>query len=216
MISQNLKKRIFTSIFLISILVLIFSINFLFVYSLIVLGVLSLLEFLDITKKIIKKKITLYFLNLIFSIYLSLFCIAFLFFYSNFHLKIIIFLILICCIASDIGGYVFGNLFKGPKLTKISPNKTITGAFGSIIFSFIFISGTVYFVINKFSHEFIWISILTSLACQLGDLFFSYLKRKAKIKNTGNYLPGHGGILDRVDGILFGIPVGLITLIILH
>ena len=61
-----------------------------------------------------------------------------------------------------------------------------------------------------------WISILTSLACQLGDLFFSYLKRKAKIKNTGNYLPGHGGILDRVDGILFGIPVGLITLIILH
>ena len=126
------------------------------------------------------------------------------------------FIILLGCIGSDLGGYIVGKTLKGPKLTKISPNKTITGAFGSIIFSFIFISGAVYFVINKFSHEFIWIGILTSLACQLGDLFFSYLKRKAKIKNTGNYLPGHGGILDRVDGILFGIPVGLITLIILH
>ena len=125
--------------------------------------------------------------------------------------KIILFIILLGCIGSDLGGYIVGKTLKGPKLTKISPNKTITGAFGSIIFSFIFISGTVYFVINKFSHEFIWISILTSLACQLGDLFFSYLKRKAKIKNTGNYLPGHGGILDRIDGILIGLPIGFLS-----
>jgi len=212
MISQNLKKRIFTSIFLISILVLIFSINFLFVYSLIVLGVLSLLEFLDITKKIIKKKITLYFLNLIFSIYLSLFCIAFLFFYSNFHLKIIIFLILICCIASDIGGYVFGNLFKGPKLTKISPNKTITGAIGSLFLSCLILLFLFKILSLNLNFNILVIGIATSVGSQVGDLFFSYLKRKAKLKDTGSLLPGHGGILDRLDSILLGVPVGILTL----
>ena len=212
MISQNLKKRIFTSIFLISILVLIFSINFLFVYSLIVLGVLSLLEFLDITKKIIKKKITLYFLNLIFSIYLSLFCIFFLFFYSNFHLKIIIFLILICCIASDIGGYVFGNLFKGPKLTKISPNKTITGAIGSLFLSCLILLFLFKILSLNLNFNILVIGIATSVGSQVGDLFFSYLKRKAKLKDTGSLLPGHGGILDRLDSILLGVPVGILTL----
>tara|TARA_B100002019_G_C21061597_1_gene494360 strand:- start:360 stop:728 length:369 start_codon:yes stop_codon:yes gene_type:complete len=119
------------------------------------------------------------------------------------------------CIASDIGGYVVGKNVKGPKLTRISPKKTISGALGSIIFTIITISILVNYVFDKFNFQVLIISIITSLACQIGDLFFSYLKRKAKIKDFSNYLPGHGGILDRIDGIYFGIPAGIITFIFL-
>ena len=214
--SINLKERLITSVFLIFIFCTIFIYNSFLILSFLIIGILSLIEFFGIMNKFTVNNFKKFLFNIIFIIYLSIFCVTFVLLSTFPQLKIILFIILLGCIGSDLGGYIVGKTLKGPKLTKISPNKTITGAFGSMIFSFIFISGTVYFVINKFSHEFIWISIFTSLACQLGDLFFSYLKRKAKIKNTGNYLPGHGGILDRVDGILFGIPVGLITLIILH
>tara|TARA_A100001015_G_scaffold264571_1_gene312324 strand:- start:3451 stop:4098 length:648 start_codon:yes stop_codon:yes gene_type:complete len=214
--SINLKERLITSIFLIFIFCAIFIYKSFLIFSFLIIGILSLIEFFGIMNKFTGNNFKKFLFNIIFIIYLSIFCVTFVLLSTFPQLKIILFIILLGCIGSDLGGYIVGKTLKGPKLTKISPNKTITGAFGSMIFSFIFISGTVYFVINKFSHEFIWISILTSLASQLGDLFFSYLKRKAKIKNTGNYLPGHGGILDRVDGILFGIPVGLITLIILH
>jgi len=214
--SINLKERLITSVFLIFIFCTIFIYNSFLILSFLIIGILSLIEFFGIMNKFTGNNFKKFLFNIIFIIYLSIFCVTFVLLSTFPQLKIILFIILLGCIGSDLGGYIVGKTLKGPKLTKISPNKTITGAFGSMIFSFIFILGTVYFVINKFSHEFIWISIFTSLACQLGDLFFSYLKRKAKIKNTGNYLPGHGGILDRVDGILFGIPVGLITLIILH
>ena len=103
-------------------------------------------------------------------------------------------------------------MFKGPKITKISPNKTYSGAVGSILLTSLAISIFFIIYIGAFNYNVLILSIITSLGCQIGDLFFSYLKRKAKIKDTGNILPGHGGILDRVDGILLGMPFGFISL----
>tara|TARA_Y100000768_G_C23905489_1_gene647344 strand:- start:411 stop:779 length:369 start_codon:yes stop_codon:yes gene_type:complete len=121
----------------------------------------------------------------------------------------------LCCISSDIGGFIFGKIFKGKKLTKISPKKTVSGAIGSLVLGVI----TVFLLFNFFLKEFyiqgILIGLITSLACQIGDLFFSFLKRKAKLKDTSNFLPGHGGILDRLDGIYFGIPIGMISITLL-
>ena len=112
------------------------------------------------------------------------------------------------CFFSDIGGYIFGKVIGGKKLTKISPNKTISGSIGSFVFSLIPI-----IIFNNLNHLEIELdsygiifSLLISLVSQFGDLFISYLKRKAKIKDTGKILPGHGGILDRVDGIIIAIP----------
>ena len=73
-----------------------------------------------------------------------------------------------------------------------------------------------YYFVNKLETNLIIVSLLTSISCQLGDLFFSFLKRKAKIKDTGNILPGHGGVLDRLDGIFLGVPVGFFALFIIH
>ena len=137
----------------------------------------------------------------------------FLEFYS---IKIILFILLSGCIASDIGGFVIGKIIKGPKLTKISPNKTISGSIGSLVFTIITISSLMFFYLKHFDFKIIIVSLVVSLTCQLGDLFFSVLKRKAKIKDTGNFLPGHGGFLDRLDGIFFGLPSGYLTLIYLY
>ena len=133
-----------------------------------------------------------------------------------YEIKIILFCILFACIASDTGGYIIGNLIGGPKLAKISPKKTISGAIGSIIFSSIIFSILIYFFSNNINFVVMIIGAFTSLACQLGDLFFSYLKRKAKIKDTGNFLPGHGGVLDRLDGILIGLPLGYFGFILFY
>ncbi len=116
--------------------------------------------------------------------------------------------ILSICICSDIGGYIIGKSVGGKKLTKISPNKTISGSFGSFCFSIIPL--LIFYNINS-SEYLLSISnflmcLFISLVCQLGDLFISYLKRKAKVKDTGSILPGHGGLMDRVDGIIFAIP----------
>ena len=114
------------------------------------------------------------------------------------------------------GGLIFGKLFKGPKLTKLSPNKTFSGAVGSIVLTIVVISFFYFYFTNNFSYLVLIIGLFTSLFCQLGDLFFSFLKRKAKVKDTGNFLPGHGGVLDRLDGILLGIPLSFIALSILY
>ena len=136
------------------------------------------------------------------------------FIFQNFvHLKIIFFSILLGCIASDIGGYIIGNLIKGPKLTRISPNKTISGSLGSFVFTGLTISIFIFYYTKNFNLDILIISFMTSLSCQIGDLFFSFLKRKAKVKDTGNIFPGHGGVLDRIDGILFGVPTGYLTFI---
>ncbi len=107
-------------------------------------------------------------------------------------------------------------MFNGPKLTKISPNKTIAGAIGSILSTITLISLFNHYFYKNFGLNIILIGLIISLLCQLGDLFFSYLKRKTKIKDTGNILPGHGGVLDRIDGILIGLPFGFITFLLLY
>ena len=215
MISNNLKKRILTSLVLFLLVFFIFISNLVLAYSLLVLGVLSVLEFLEISKRIIKKKLGFILINIFFVSYVFTFVAIFLFSSNNIIIKYLLFILLLGCIASDLGGYIFGKIFKGPKLTKISPNKTYTGALGSIILTLITISFLFYFLVNLLNFKILIVALITSISCQLGDLFFSFLKRKAKLKDTGNFLPGHGGVLDRLDGIFFGIPMGLITLSLL-
>ena len=119
------------------------------------------------------------------------------------------FLILIC-ILTDIGGYIFGKIFKGKKLTNISPNKTYSGLIGSYFTS---ITGVLIIFYDYFNlNEMLLITFTVSSISQLGDLFISFLKRKAKIKDTGKLLPGHGGLLDRLDGVIFAIPFGLVII----
>ena len=216
MITNNLKKRIFTSLLLFILFFLIYNFNFLLIYSLIVLGVLSLIEFYNAIDKIIKSKLLTLSMNSIFSIFVSVFCYLFLFFSFNAQLKLILFIILLGCIFSDIGGYLFGKTFGGPKLTKISPNKTIAGSVGSLLISATTVFVLFFIFFGIYSLNILFVGLITSLACQIGDLFFSYLKRKAKFKDFGKYLPGHGGVLDRLDGIFFGVPSGLLALAILN
>jgi phosphatidate cytidylyltransferase len=117
---------------------------------------------------------------------------------------------ILVAILSDIGGLIIGKIFKGKKLTKISPNKTISGSIGSFIFSLFLIP---FFYEDLINYSFLiltFITLLISLISQLGDLFISLLKRKAKVKDTSDILPGHGGFLDRVDGIIFAIPIAIL------
>lgn len=213
---KNLKKRIYTSIILFLLIYLIFILEEILIFTLLIAGVLSILEFSNIIKKIFTNTLYKLILNIFFIFYISIFCSLFYVFSNSYNLKILIFSLLFSCIGSDIGGYVFGKLFKGPKLTKISPNKTISGALGSLLFSCAFIISIFYFLVNKFNFEILLIGLFTSVACQLGDLMFSYLKRKAKLKDTSHFLPGHGGVLDRLDGILLGIPVGFFIILVLN
>jgi len=215
MIKINTKNRIKTAIALLFLSALMISFNFISIYVLIVFGIFSILEFLEMTKKIFFNRLFRYTTNTIFIFYILFFCYFFFYFLNFIHLKIIIFILLFGCVASDIGGYFVGKFLKGPKLIKISPKKTYSGAIGSVIFTCFTISILFYLITNNFSYVILIISILTSLSCQVGDLIFSYFKRKANIKDTGNILPGHGGILDRIDGVLLGIPVGIISFIIL-
>ncbi len=136
-------------------------------------------------------------------------------FLSTINLRIInlelFLLIIIICISTDIGGYVFGKIFKGPKLIKISPNKTYSGMIGSFLFavfiSYIFKNFYTFENFNFLSERIFLISILfISGVSQLGDLIISFFKRMSKIKNTGNFIPGHGGLLDRLDGMIFVFP----------
>ena len=120
------------------------------------------------------------------------------------------------CICSDIGGYIIGKNIGGKKLTKISPNKTISGSLGSFCFSMLPL--LVFNNFDKFEYYLYSIDnflfcLKVSLVCQLGDLFVSYFKRKAKVKDTGRILPGHGGILDRIDGIIFAVPFVFISIV---
>jgi phosphatidate cytidylyltransferase len=119
--------------------------------------------------------------------------------------------IIIVCIFTDIGGYIFGKTFKGPKLTKISPNKTYAGVIGSFLFSLI--AGLIFIkyigdigVKNTNQLSILFGILLISFISQIGDLIISYFKRKAKMKDTGKILPGHGGLLDRIDGLIFVVP----------
>ena len=137
---------------------------------------------------------------------------------TDFGLSTII-LILIICVSTDTGGYIFGKIFKGPKIIKISPNKTYSGMFGSFLFSIIFISlylnyNNTYIIDSAkiiSLMDFMFIIIISSIS-QIGDIFVSFFKRKSKIKNTGKLIPGHGGILDRIDGMIFAFPASYLIL----
>ena len=122
-------------------------------------------------------------------------------------------IILIICILTDIGGFIFGKFFKGPKLTKISPNKTYSGLVGSFILPILIISLFITFYKDKFNLEvilsinfIIYICIISCIS-QCGDLIISYFKRLSNLKDTGKIIPGHGGVLDRIDGMIFVFPI---------
>ena len=210
---NELLKRCFTSIILLTVFFFcLFKSQTSWVYLLIFFTVICFYEFYNLLRKIFK-------INLIFILYISLIAL-YLYYFQLSLTKIrteynenIILILLSVCIFSDIGGYIVGKSIGGPKLTTISPNKTISGAIGSILLAII---GT--FSINILLDvldqrkiiTYVWI-IAMSIFCQIGDLFISFLKRKAKVKDTGNILPGHGGILDRVDGLIIAVPFGILT-----
>jgi len=218
--SPNLKKRILTSIFLLSLLTGMFFYSYIMIISLIIIAIISWIEFYALISKIIKKNILKDRLFRFFYKTLSLFYLSGLVYlifvieseYSS--LKIYLLYSVLVAILSDIGGLVFGRIFKGKKLTKISPNKTISGSIGSFIFSILLIP---FFFKGQIEHNILNMLVITifiSLTSQLGDLFISFLKRKAQVKDTSDLLPGHGGVLDRIDGIIFAIPLGIYLFIV--
>ena len=204
MINSELIKRIISSIILIP-LVIFFVIkgSFFFNSFIFICFLISVYEWINMSKK--------YFYQILGTIFLIVS------FYSIFKIRNIfdndyfyLLFVLIVCINTDIGGYLFGKLFKGPKLTSISPNKTYAGMFGSFILPLI----SIYLLINlsmikisfNFDKKLFFFIVLISLVSQLGDILISYFKRQSNIKDTGNIIPGHGGILDRIDGMIFTFP----------
>ena len=206
MIFSEIQKRIITTLILLPVTTfLILSNQKLFSFFLILILIFSCYEWFNLNKKKISITLILGFLIILLSIFFSYFL------RGNEHDSKIIFLwIIFVCIFSDIGGFIFGKIFGGRKLTKISPNKTFAGLYGSLIFS-IFPILILYFLkyelssssILILSWKIIILSLLISLVCQLGDITVSFFKRKNEFKDTGNLLPGHGGLLDRIDGIIF-------------
>ncbi|MDC3126775.1 phosphatidate cytidylyltransferase [Candidatus Pelagibacter sp.] len=216
---NNLQKRIITS----TILLLIISISLfydkkLWLFFLIIVSLILFIEFNNLIKKIWKnKKNTITRINFISLIFLAIIIFIGYDLYSKPPISLMF--IFLICIFSDTGGYVIGNLIGGKKLTKISPKKTISGSIGSFIFSLFSIiilwsydnfTEDYNFVTNNFL-KLIPTCLFLSLICQLGDLFISYFKRKAKVNDTGSILPGHGGLLDRSDGVIFVIPVAYLV-----
>ena len=207
--------RILTSIFLFFTVYLMFIDNIFLILFLLIIFIISYYEF---CKLIILIKMNLklsyfnfIFYNILFFLYLSFFTIII--YNSLVHEsndKIFILFILFLCILTDVGGILFGKLIGGKKLTKISPNKTIAGSIGGFILSFLCLFLFKYFTPNNSLFNLLILVITTSFFSQIGDLFVSFLKRKAKVKDTGKILPGHGGLLDRIDGILLGLPLGII------
>ena len=214
--SSELKNRIITSICLLTLLFLMSVYSYILILSLTIIGIITWLEFYALVAKIFKKKnymhkILRFFYKTISLMYLSslIYLIVFTKLSKPEIFTMIIYTILVS-ILTDIGGLVIGRVFKGRKLTKISPKKTISGSLGSFIFSLFLVP---LFIQSSLNYNFLEISLIVlfiSLISQIGDLFISFLKRSAKVKNTSDLLPGHGGILDRIDGIIFAIPVGFL------
>ena len=219
--NTEIFKRVISSIILIPLsLFFIFKGSFFFVSFLLVLFLLSIYEWYFLAKK--RKYLVPGFLLISLSFILAYFL------RKNGLTEFMI--IILICIFTDIGGYTFGKLFKGPKLTKISPNKTYSGLIGSLITSLVAIICLInysrwnseQFEINlnffelSYSIQDFTLVILISLVSQSGDIIISYFKRLAKVKNTGNLIPGHGGILDRIDGMIFVFPSVFIIYFILN
>ena len=200
----NLQKRILTSI-------VAFPLSLFFVFKggyfllLFLLGIFFVANYELFS--VFRKKTTILFLDLI--LILSLYSIYYLSDLNEISFYILLWIIVLV-VCSDVGGYIFGKTFKWKKLTKISPRKTVSGVFGSFILSLlsvfianILLSSNQNFPIDFLDPKFFFLAIIFSLIAQAGDLTISYFKRIEKVKDTGKILPGHGGILDRIDGLLF-------------
>ena len=204
MIKNELSKRIYSSLILIPIaLYVIIKGSILFNFFISICFIITAYEWLQMSKQNIQKIFGLSFL--IISFY-TIFLIRNDFDQDYFH----ILLIAIICISTDTGGYIFGKLLKGPRLTKLSPNKTYSGVIGSFllatIITILFFELTLIIFNFRFELEtFIFVLAVSSVS-QIGDIIISYFKRISKIKDTGNIIPGHGGILDRIDGMIFAYP----------
>ena len=193
---SDFTKRILSSIILLPIaLYFMLMGSFYLIFLIIICFLVSSFEWNKMIKKLNYK--LLGFIFLIFSFY-------------TFYQLAIDYTILIpffVCVATDIGGYVFGKIFKGPKLTKISPNKTYAGMIGGYFLSILFISLYFDYIDHKVTITLFVTTILISSVSQVGDIIISYFKRQSKVKNTGNLIPGHGGLLDRIDGMIFAFPI---------
>ena len=195
---NNLTKRIFSSLILIPLaLYFIISGTYMLIFFTSICLFVSFYEWHLMTKK---KNYKVYgFLFLIFSFYT--------FYELSLGLSLVFFVILIC-ISTDIGGYVFGKIFKGPKLTKISPKKTYAGMIGGYFLSLICLTIiSNYINYTNIPIQFFILTLIISTVSQIGDIIISYFKRLSKIKDTGKIIPGHGGLLDRIDGMIFTFPV---------
>ena len=195
--NRELLKRIISSIILLPLaFYFLLAGSFFSIFFIIICFVVSCYEWNKMNKNYFNK--ILGFIFLLFAFYA--------FYHLSFDQFLLIFVILIC-ISTDIGGYIFGKFFKGPKITKISPNKTYAGMIGSYLLSFFCLS-----IITNYMHypdtyfHFLLITVLLSTVSQAGDIIVSYFKRKAGIKNTSSLIPGHGGLLDRIDGMIFAVP----------
>jgi phosphatidate cytidylyltransferase len=198
---NNFKKRFFVSL-------LAFPLIYILLYQKLLFNLLILIVFLFCLyewNKIFKKKNPIFFLGLLILL-VFLFSLIRIYNIEDFNIKFL-WLILITWL-TDIGGYIFGKLFGGPKLVKISPNKTWAGALGSLILSQL--AFLIFFLDNsyKFNVAIIFIQIFLSIVGQIGDILMSYIKRKNNKKDTSNFIPGHGGFLDRVDGLIWIIIIG--------
>ena len=220
--SIELKKRILTSILLLFLLITMYFYSFIMISALIIMAIIIWIEFYALISKIIRRnKSKDIFFRFMFKamslLYLFLF-VYFVFVIESYYpsLKLYLLYSVLVSILSDIGRLLFGKTFKGKKLTKISPNKTISGSIGSFLLSLllipIFYEKLIFYDLLTLT----MITIVISFISQLGDLFISFLKRKAKVKDTSDLLPGHGGLLDRVDGIIFAAPIGIFLLIFLN
>ena len=211
MINKELTKRIISSLLLIPIAIFfITESNFLFTFFILICFLVTSYEW-----HMMSKKKSYYFFGLFFLL---------LSFYSAYVIRIstsgsydYFISILLICISTDIGGYVFGNFFKGPKLTKISPKKTYSGVIGGYLLSIIFFNfvlSSSFFLKNpkELTSEIFIFILLISTVSQLGDIIISYFKRLSKIKDTGKIIPGHGGLLDRIDGMIFAYPFAYLIL----
>ena len=209
--NKELKKRIITSIVLLAIILnCLFINNYSWLLLLSIVSFICWFEFINLVKKIWKAKTLMILPTILSFLFLCLFI------HTAYKIRledgtITILFVLGICIFSDIGGYVIGKSIGGIKLTKISPNKTISGSIGSFLFS-LFPLGVLMILgfEENLPEEGLLVCLILSLACQLGDLIISYFKRLANVKDTGKILPGHGGMLDRIDGIIFAIPSTLI------
>ena len=224
--SQNLLKRLITSIVLLFLLIFInFSHKYIFILSILIIGIIICLEANNLFSKFLTNKyskknstnklnIKFIILNIITFFYIFLVFCNLSYEIHRFESPIFFLYVISICFFTDIGGYIFGKIIGGKKLSKISPNKTIAGTVGSFILSiipFIIVLNFNYLDL-EFNLTNIIFCLLISLISQLGDLFISLIKRKANIKDTGNLLPGHGGILDRMDGIIFAVPFSFFLL----